>query len=143
MITGIGHPAIRARDMEVTAAFYRDVLGMKEAFRLHTGPNGECTSIHMFVAPSQYIEIFHGGENETVIDNKTLGMVHMCYEVDDAAKAIEEMRSRGAVIDTELKTGFSRCRMFWTHDPDGNRIELMELTADCMQQEANDRLAKG
>jgi lactoylglutathione lyase len=143
MITGIGHPAIRARDMEVAAAFYRDVLGMQEAFRLYTGPNGECTSIHMYVAPSQYIEIFTGGENETVINDKTIGMVHMCYEVDDAAKTLEEMRDRGAVIDSGLKTGFSGGIQFWTHDPDGNRIELMELPAGCKQVEANERIAKG
>jgi lactoylglutathione lyase len=141
MITGIGHSAIRARDMEVTAAFYRDVLGMKEAFRLYTGPNGECTGIYMYVAKSQFLEIFPGGERETEMDNKTLGVVHLCYEVDDAAKSLEEIRGRGAPIDVELKTGYSGCIQFWTHDPDGNRIELMELPAGSMQQEANERFA--
>lgn len=143
MIKGIGHPAIRARDMEATARFYVEVLGMKEAFRLYTGPNGECTSIHIYVAPSQFIEIFPGGETPAGAGEHSIGHNHMCYEVDDAAKTLEEMRARGAVIDVELKTGFSRCIQFWTHDPDGNRIEFMELPEGCMQLEANARIARG
>jgi lactoylglutathione lyase len=57
------------------------------------------------------------------------------------AKYLEEVRGRGAPIDVELKTGFSRCIQFWTHDPDGNRIEFMELPPDCLQVAANKRIA--
>jgi hypothetical protein len=30
--------------------------------------------------------------------------------------------------------------MFWTHDPDGNRIEFMELTPESLQAQAITRL---
>jgi lactoylglutathione lyase len=52
---------------------------------------------------------------------------------------LEELRSRGAPIDVALKRGFSRCIQFWTHDPDGNRLEFVELPPDCLQTEANKR----
>jgi lactoylglutathione lyase len=138
----LGHIAIRARDIETTAAFYRDVLGMEEAFRMHNLEGGKLGSIHMFVAPSQYIEIFPNGTEEVKADPQhAIGPSHACFEVENAAKYLEEVRARGAPIDTELKKGFSRCIQFWTHDPDGNRIEFMELPPDCLQVEANNRIA--
>ncbi|GHT65548.1 hypothetical protein FACS1894110_07690 [Spirochaetia bacterium] len=141
-IKRIGHIAIRARDIEATAKFYREVLGMKEAFRMHNLEGGKLGSVHMFVAPSNYIEIFPNGTTDGRGDHQTeVGLNHICFEVDDLAKCLEEVRGRGAPIDTELKKGFSKCLQFWTHDPDGNRIEFMELPPDCYQIQANERIA--
>ena len=43
-------------------------------------------------------------------------------------------------MDTGLKTGKSKCIQFWTHDPDGNKIELMQLPPESLQAQANARL---
>ncbi|MDR0568949.1 MAG: VOC family protein [Spirochaetaceae bacterium] len=142
MITRLGHIALRARDIEATAGFYRDVLGMKEAFRMYNLPGEQLGSVHIYVAPSQFIEIFPNGAEEYAPTPQTIGYSHLCFEVDDAAGTLEELRKRGAPIDTELKLGFSRCIQFWTHDPDGNRIEFMELPPDCLQTAANKRYSE-
>ena len=141
MIKGITHTAIRAKDMEATARFYTDVLGMKEAFRLYFGQGNECSGIYIYVAPNQFIEIFPDGMEKPEFNNQIIGHNHMCYEVDDAASVIEVLRSRGAVIDSELSRGFTKCIQFWTHDPDGNRIEFMELPKECMQVQATERFS--
>jgi catechol 2,3-dioxygenase-like lactoylglutathione lyase family enzyme len=94
-------------------------------------------SVHIFVAQSQFIEIFAGGTEERFVDNATVGPAHFCFEVDDAAKAIEEIRARGAPIDTELKKRYSGYIQFWTHDPDGSSIKLMYLPPNCLQVRAN------
>jgi lactoylglutathione lyase len=138
----IGHIAIRARDIEATAAFYRDILGMPEAFRMQDPTGTKLGSVHIYVAPSQFIEIFPGGLEKAGNPQTNIGPAHICFEVDDAAKTLEELRAKGAPIDTELKTGYSKCIQFWTHDPDGNGIEFMELPPGCLQQQANARLAK-
>jgi lactoylglutathione lyase len=143
MITRLGHIAIRARDIEATVRFYRDMLGMQEAFRMHNLPGEQLGSVHLFVGPSQFIEIFPNGTEESPLNEHTIGYAHLCFEVEDAAKTLEELRTRGAPIDVELKRGFSRCIQFWTHDPDGNRIEFVELPPDCLQAEANKRCTKG
>ncbi|GHT98092.1 hypothetical protein FACS1894142_3960 [Spirochaetia bacterium] len=142
MITRLGHIAIRARDIEATARFYRDVLGMKEAFRMQDPTGQKLGSIHLYVAPSQYIEIFPNGTEAFRPGKETIGHSHVCFEVDDAAAYLEEVRARGAPIDTELKRGYSKCIQFWTHDPDGNSMEFMELPPDCLQVAANERIAK-
>ncbi|MDR2807448.1 MAG: VOC family protein [Spirochaetaceae bacterium] len=141
MITRIGHCAIRARDIEKTAGFYTEVLGMQEAFRMRNPVDDTLASVHIYVAPSQFIEIFPHGSEQFPIHQNSIGHSHMCYEVDDAAAYLELVRSRGAPIDSELKKGYSRCIQFWTHDPDGNSIEFMELPPDCLQVAANNRIA--
>jgi lactoylglutathione lyase len=141
MITRLGHAAIRARDIELTARFYREVLGMQEAFRMRNPAADALGSIHLYVAPYQFIEIFPDGVEDHRGDHqKEIGLNHLCFEVDDAAAYLEEIRARGAPIDVELKQGQSRCLMFWTHDPDGNRIEFMELPPDCLQVESTRRI---
>jgi lactoylglutathione lyase len=142
MITRIGHAAIWARDIEATAAFYRDVLGMPEAFRMQNPAGDKPGSVHIFVAANQFIEIFPLGVEHDALPEHAIGHAHLCFEVDNAARSIEEIRARGAPIDTELKLGYSKCIQFWTHDPDGNSIELMELPPDCMQIAATKRLSK-
>jgi lactoylglutathione lyase len=138
----LGHIAIRVRDIEASAKFYRETLGMKEAFRMYNGEGNKLSSVHMFISPSNYIEIFPNGVKDPRRDHLTeIGLNHICLEVDDIAKCLEEARGRGAPIDVDLKKGFSRCIQFWTHDPDGNRIEFMELPSDSMQIEANKRIA--
>jgi lactoylglutathione lyase len=136
-----GHIALRASDIEKSAAFYRDVLGFPEAFRMQNPEGTALGSVHIYIAPSQFIEIFPGGREGPYPRDKTIGLNHICIEVDDAAAALEELRARGAPIDVELKRGYSKCIQFWTHDPDGNAIEFMELPPDCLQVAANKRLA--
>ena len=141
MKTRYGHVAVRARDIEKTAAFYRDVLGFPEAFRMQNPEGTALGSVHVYIAPSQYIEIFPGGTEAPPPRDRTAGLNHICIEVDNAAEALKEVQSRGAPIDTELKRGYSKCIQFWTHDPDGTAIEFMELPDDCLQVAANKRLA--
>jgi lactoylglutathione lyase len=142
----LAHIAIRAEDIEKTAAFYRDVLGLPEAFRMHKPGEQDSppilTTIYLYIADSQFIEIFPGGLERRQEGSGIIGAVHFCIEVDDAAAALEEIRRRGAPIDKELTAGYSRCIQFWTHDPDGNAIEFMELPPESLQQQANKRLAR-
>jgi len=140
MIKGLGHLALRSKDIEATAAFYRDIIGLKEAFRMHNA-EGKFSGIYMYIAPGQFIEIFPDGEGAQA-DNRNIGIKHLCIEVDNAAAFQEVLRKRGAPIDTELKTGISKCIQFWTHDPDDNRIEFMELPPESLQAQANKRLAE-
>ena len=137
---GLGHPAIRAKDIEETAKFYREIIGLKEAFRMHNGEGNGLSAIYMYIAKSQFIEIFPNGSGEQSGDND-VGIKHICIEVKNASLFQEELRARGAPIDRELKTGFSKCLQFWTHDPDGNKIEFMELPPESLQAQANRRFA--
>jgi len=135
----IGHIALRAKDIDASISFYCDMLGMEEAFRMYN-EGGKLSTIYICLAPGQFIEIFPDGLVERKIESDTIGYSHFCIEVEDAAKTLETLRAKGLPVDRELQTGFSKCRMFWTHDPDGNRIEFMELTPESLQAQAIKRL---
>ena len=46
----------------------------------------------------------------------------------------------GAPIDVPLRTGMAKCLLFYTHDPDGNAVELMQLPPELLQAQAIKRL---
>lgn len=126
MIKGLGHLAIRVRDIEASAEFYCRVVGLKEAFRMERpGGNGTGT-VYFYIAPGQFIELFPGGTGVQPEDGN-IGIKHIRIEVDNAATFQEEFRARGGIIDVPLKTGYSKCIQFWTYDSEGNKIEFMEL----------------
>jgi catechol 2,3-dioxygenase-like lactoylglutathione lyase family enzyme len=131
----IGHIALRAQDLEKTAAFYRDTLGFPEAFRMYDSA-GIANNVHVFVGNDQFIEIFPNGTEAREVTEKTIGPVHICFEVDNALEKQEEIRGRGAVIDKSAAQGASKCINFWTHDPDGVSIEFSQLPPESLQAQA-------
>jgi lactoylglutathione lyase len=135
----IGHIALRARDLEKTVAFYRDVLGFPEAFRMYDNA-GKPNNVHVFVGDGQFLEIFPNGTEEREITGKTIGPVHICFEVANAREKQEEIRARGAVIDKAAAQGTSKCINFWTHDPDGITLEFTQLPPESLQAQAIARL---
>lgn len=134
MIKGLGHTAIRTKDLDKSIAFYTEILGLKEAFRL-TGEDGKPFIVYIYVGPRQFIELFPNGKIETEYPADKIGLVHICLEVDDVEA--EYKRLQGKVeFDTDIIDGKAKCRQFWIHDPDGTPIELMELPPNSMQAKA-------
>ncbi len=140
MIQGIGHSAIRVADLEKSVAFYKDVLGFPEAFRLEK-PEGGVAAVYLYIAPDQFIELFPDGKQGPRPTFEEVGHQHMCYIVEDARAAMEELKAKGAPIDGNLRIGLAKCPVFLTHDPDGNAIEIMSLPPECMQYQASKRLS--
>ena len=53
------------------------------------------------------------------------------------------MKAAGGPVDREIQRGKSQCWMFWTHDPDGTQIEVMEMPPESLQAQADARLGTG
>jgi len=128
----IGHIAIRTGNIDACLDFYCKKLGFTEAFRMHDD-SGKLTTMYLNISPGQFLEIFPNGTEKQETGSSSIGYSHLCIEVENAAKTFEELSTRGIPIDRELQTGLSKCKMFWTHDPDGNSIEFMELTPESLQ----------
>jgi catechol 2,3-dioxygenase-like lactoylglutathione lyase family enzyme len=73
MIKRLGHLAIRARDIEKTVQFYREVVGLEEAFRMSDPSGTKLGSVHLYRAPSQFIEIFPRGTETNPSGQHTIG----------------------------------------------------------------------
>ncbi len=127
-ITDLAHTAFAVADVEQTLAFYAR-LGIREAFRLNHD-DGSLMLIYLHVAGDRFIEIFPGGL-ETVGPQS---FMHLCLLTDDLLEIVALLRREGVVIDREPKTGLDTNLQAWIHDPDGNAIELMQLSPDAPQR---------
>lgn len=137
-LTGIGHVAIRARDLDRVVAFYTDKLGLAELFRLNQD-DGSLMLVYLRVTNDQYVEIFPNGVGETPARNAA-GFTHLCLTVSDLAATVAALEAAGVTIDIALKTGKDGNRQAWISDPEGNRIELMEMSPSSLQAQAIARL---
>lgn len=138
-ITGYGHVALKVADLERTLAFYRDKLGFAEMLRLHND-DGSIWLVYLRITDSQYLEIFPGAEQERAPGWNANGVNHMCLSVDDIDATVAAIKADGIPLTAEIKTGLDHNRQAWLEDPDGNRIELMEMAPDSLQAQAIRRL---
>jgi len=127
MITGIGHTAFNVRDMEKTVAFYEKSLGFKRAFDIARPENGQPWIVYMYAGGNQFVELFYGGKNVTPYSDENAGFAHLCIAVDDIQEIWKKIVESGAPQDDAPKQGADFNWQCWTHDPDGNKIELMQL----------------
>ena len=132
MIKGIGHTAYKVADMKAALHFYCDILGFKHAFSI---PKDDGTPMieYLMVAPGQFIELFYGLKEE----NELRSYSHLCLEVTDIEALAKEIQEKGAPLDRPVSMGKDYNLQCWTHDPDGNRIEFMQMSPKSPQAKAS------
>lgn len=135
MIQGIGHVAFRVRDMERSIRFYENTLGFRRAFDIPRPENGEPWIVYLYGAGDQFLELFYGGTREVPGGDETIGFFHMCIAVDDIQDIWRKITETGAPQDDAPKQGADFNWQCWTHDPDGNKIELMQLDPNSPQMQ--------
>lgn len=128
MIKGLSHLAFSVSDMTASLHFYVEQLGLKHAFELHDEQDRPWIH-YLKVADGQFIELFYGGNGTAT----PVSFQHLCLEVADLEAYVEQLRQAGVAIDIEPQQGCDKNWQAWIHDPDGNRIELMQFHPDCPQ----------
>ncbi len=137
MITGIGHTAYDCYKFDQTLDFYTRVLGFPQMFEL-LNDKGELWIVYLRVNDGVFIELFpKSGEP---LSERSRSYSHLCLEVDDIEATVAEVTGRGATLDVQIQRGKDGNRQAWTRDPEGNRIEFMEMAPDSMQRQAIARL---
>jgi len=141
-ITGLGHVAIKVTDVDRSLDFYVDKLGFPEMLRLHE-EDGSLWLIYLRITDEQYLEVFPGAENDRAPGWNANGVNHLCLTVSNLEEVTELMQARGIKLLMPIKSGADGNRQAWIEDPDGNRIELMEMAPDCLQYRGIRRLHAG
>ena len=139
LFTDLAHAAFAAADVPRTLAFY-ELLGIREAFRLHHD-DGSLMLVYLHVAGDRFIEVFPGGPaiDPGADPNRKGSFMHLCLLTEDLRAAVETLRAAGVAIDREPTMGLDTNLQAWIKDPDGNPIELMQLSPDSPQR----RIARG
>ncbi len=131
MIADLGHTAFAVHDVERSLAFYAH-LGLRESFRLHHD-DGSLMLVYLHVSGDRFIEVFPGGPPPD--PNREQSFEHICLLTEDIHAAVERLRENGAPIDHEPVVGLDGNLQAWTHDPDENRVELMQLSEASPQRQ--------
>lgn len=140
-ISSLAHVALKVRDIHASLDFYVNKLGFAEMFRLER--EGRLWIVYLSVTDDQYIELFPDGIGERSAGATVTGINHICLGVDDIDLVIGQLKAAGVKLTAEKKMGVDHNFQAWIEDPDGNRLELMQLTDRAMQLEAIRSLKKG
>lgn len=136
MIKKIGHNAYNVSDMEKSMDFYCNILGFKYLFQLKDEA-GKPWINYLKISDGQFIELFYNGAKAAETDTRcAIGYNHLCLEVDDIKATMAEFKAKGLTLDAEIVQGVDLNYQAWAHDPDGNRIEFMQLHPDAPQLKA-------
>lgn len=134
-ITSLGHLNLRVHDLEAMAHFYRDQVGFKEMTRLKH-ENGDTWLIYLRITDDQYLELMTGAETTQAPPDGPAGVTHFCFTIDDLDVESARLAAAGVALTSQIKRGQDGNRGAWIVDPEGNRIELMEMAPDCIQFQA-------
>ena len=128
MITGLAHACFTVSDLERALGFYRDGLGLKEAFDF-VDDAGRRFGVYLHLGRRNFIELFQGQLDERA---EKQSYKHICREVDDIHTTVDALRKAGIEV-SEIKLGRDHSYQAWVTDPDGNRIELHAYTPESWQ----------
>jgi lactoylglutathione lyase len=121
------HTMIRVGDLDRSIAFYTEVLGMR-LLRRTDYPSGRFTNVFVGYddeTKAAVLELTHNWDTTSYEHGNAFG--HVAVEVDDAAKACDEVRKRGGKVVREagpMKHGTTV--IAFVEDPDGYKIEFVQ-----------------
>ena len=121
------HTMLRVGDLERSTRFYTEVMGMR-VLRTTDRPDQKYTLAFVGYDDESRAAVLELTYNYGV-DRYELGSAfgHIAIEVDDAAKACEDVRARGGTVTREagpVKGGTTV--IAFVQDPDGYKIELIQ-----------------
>lgn len=141
------HTNINSHDPERLAQFYIEVFGCTrngpqrnlqgDWIERGTGLKGARITGVMLRLPGHgekgpNLEIFKVEGSETAEPGRVTrpGLMHLCFEVDDAHATLERIiasggRPEGEIVDTGTLPGVGRADFTYARDPDGNIVELI------------------
>jgi lactoylglutathione lyase len=133
-VSSIAHVAIRVKDAARTLEFYTNKLGFSEMMRLDR--DGRLWLVYLRITDDQFLEVFPDGEGERAAEREAVGYNHMCLSVPDIDQALRELEASGVPLIRPKALGADGNWQAWIEDPDGHRIELMQMSPDSMQATA-------
>src|SRR5262245_38233386 len=113
-VTQIDHVSVVISDIEQSRRFYRDTLGLKEIAK----PRTFDFAVLWFDLGNQQLHLLRKDRPDT------LSPRHFALRVADVAAARAYCHERGLRVDET--TPIPGADRFFIHDPDGNRIEIIQ-----------------
>jgi lactoylglutathione lyase len=130
-IIGIAHVAIKVKDVDRALEWYGRVFGFREMMRLNNA-DGSLFLLYLRVTDTQFLEVFPNAREDRAMDNDGNGINHFCFQVSDPDTVKARIDELGIPLLWPYGRAIDGNRQFWIEDPDGNRIEIMEMDPNCL-----------
>lgn len=87
------------------------------------------------MASNQFIELFYSPSDLKAPGDlsENFGYQHLAIQVENLEDTWQHVKEAGIIADSQITMGPDFTKQFWIHDPEGNRIEFMEYTANSFQ----------
>ena len=122
------HVAFRVRDFDASIRWFGEAFGAEEFFRA-SREDGSPQLVYLEFGPGQFVELFPNGKNPIEQPADPIGYGHFCLRVDDLDATLKHLATLGVEPLAAPRTGTAGQKLAFIKDPDGNRIELMEIPA--------------
>jgi lactoylglutathione lyase len=125
--------ALKVQDMDNSIDFYTRVLGFRKVFDIPNKDTGEPFIVYIHIHKNMFLELFYGGTVKHEWAGNLIGFNHICLECSDINTVLKQVENAGWPIMHPLKKGGDSNLQAWITDPDGNRIELMQIDPESPQ----------
>lgn len=127
----LNHVGIAVKNFDESFNFYSKVMGFKVAFRFPS-PDGKPTTTYFQINRDTFLEMAPTSEQLPV------GITHMGIESPDIKKTVAQLKAAGATVQDVRLSGPTKALLSNIMDPNGIRMELIELTPDSLHKKAEE-----
>jgi lactoylglutathione lyase len=127
----INHVGISVKTFDETIRFYTGTLGFREAYTLRD-TNGNPTMTAIQVSRETFLEL------TPATATRQPGLSHVGIEADDIQATVMKLRQAGAQVQEPRLATNTNATLTNVADPDGVRIEFLQLNPDSLQRKAID-----
>lgn len=130
-IVGMNHVGIVVPNLDEAVEYYTKTMGFPEAFRNHDA-NGNTTLVYVQISRNTFVEL------QPVRPDRQPGFTHFGVVVENMNQATETFKQRGANV-AEIRLSGTKAILSNVLDPNGIRMELLELPPESLHAQAVDR----
>jgi catechol 2,3-dioxygenase-like lactoylglutathione lyase family enzyme len=126
----LNHVGIYAKDFDESMRFYTKTMGFREAFSLKD-KDGNPAITYLQISRDTFLELSPASAQ------RPAGLSHVGIWPDDLNATVFELRQRGVKVDDPRVTS-SKSSITSVVDPNGVRLELLNILPDSLQRKAID-----
>jgi len=130
-IVSLNHVALAADDFAGATRFYKDTMGLREAFHFDE-PDGRPYLSYFQINKNTFIELM------AATPERPAGFVHVGLEVTNLDALVRELRRKGMDVRDPSVSPRTKSRIAVARTPQGTTMELLEFGPDSLHRKVMD-----
>ena len=130
-IVFLNHVGISVPNLDQAVTYYTKTMGFPEAFR-NLDDKGKPTLVYVQISKNTFLEL------QPATSERPAGISHFGVVVENMPAATAMFKQRGANV-SEIRVSPTKAILSNVTDPNGVRMELLELPPESLHRQAMDR----